>query len=373
MHRRRLLLASAGALLARSVPARAMVVLAAPFDAAAIRAGFRPSPRGARGRGCAAAPAPVRDLALDGFYTDLRASIPDPARYAASQAGARPLYDWLRAIQAGAEEWLRGGPADSAACTLAALDAWARGGALLGELNRQASYQRSWTLAGAATAFLAVREAPGLDPAALARVMAWFAAVGRAVQASFDRTVPNPIVNALVNNHATWAGYAVAAAGIAAGDPALLAWGLRRLGDTVDQVNRAGALPQELARGRMALHYHLFTLQALGPLLRIAEANRFGLSAQGEAALGRLSALVAASLADPGRMAALAGAQQAHLTDPTGSPAAHWRDAQGLEVLQGRRADPALGRLLAPWRPFREIRMGGNVTLIWGPRGAAVA
>ena len=365
---RRALLAIPLPLLACPQRSQATVRLAAPFDPQAIRAGFRAPPRGLRGRGCPPVPAAVRSLALDGFYTDLRGSIPDPARYAASQAGARPLYEWLRTIQAGTEEWLRGGPSDSAACALDAMDAWARGGALLGDLNREAGYQRNWTLAGAATAFLAMRDAPGLDPAALVRVMVWFAAAGQAARASFDRTAPNPFVNALVNNHATWAGYAVAAAGIAAGDAALLAWGLRRLGDTVDQVDRAGALPQELARGRMALHYHLFTLQALGPLLRIAEANRFGLSASGEAALARLAALVVASLADPGP-----GGERPRGERPAGGQAAHLRDAQGLEVLLGRRADPSLSRMLAPWRPFQEARMGGNVTLIWGPRGAAPA
>ena len=371
---RRVLFASAAVLLAPAPPVRATVRLAAPFDPQAIRAGFRAPARGARRQGCTAVPEPVRNLALDGYYTDLRASIPDPVRYAASQVGARPVYDWLGAIQAGAAEWLRGGPPESAACALAPLDAWARGAALLGDFNRQAGYHRKWALAGAATGFLAIRDAPGLDPVAVARVTAWFASVGRAVQASHDRIQPNPFVNASVNNQGTWAGYAVAAAGVAAGETALLQWGLRRLGETVEQVNGAGALPQELARGRMALHYHLFTLQALAPLLRIAEANNFGLSPPGEAALARLSAVVVASLADPGRMASLAGTQQAHLTNPDASDTGRYmRDAQGLEVLLGRRADPTLARMLAPYRPFREPRMGGNVTLLWGPRGAAVA
>jgi hypothetical protein len=123
----------------------------------------------------------------------------------------------------------------------------------------------------------------------------------------------------------------------------------------------------------MALNYHLFTLAALAPLLRLAEANGHVLPAAEQAALARLVVLVAASIAEPARMAAIAGEAQAHLTEDArfDDVTRFARGAQGLEVLQGRRPDPALEPLLAPRRPFRQSWMGGNVTLLWGPRGVA--
>jgi poly(beta-D-mannuronate) lyase len=352
-------------------PARAAARLAAPIDAAAIRAA-RAQP--ARARPCLAPPAAVTTLESQGFYTDRSFSRVDPARLDADAAAARPLRGFLDAAQRGAEDWLRGASPDAAACALAALDAWARQGALLGAFNRQGGYHRVWTLAGAATAFLAVRDAPGLDPAALARAGAWLGDVAHRVTPVYERVPPaRETAQEGRNNLATWAGFAVAAAGVAAGDRALLDWGRARLALTLGQVDAAGALPEELRRGRLALHYHLFALWALAPLLRLAEANGHRLPAQEDAALQRLVALVAACLAAPERMAAIAGVAQGHLRqDPDADSRSRFaRDAHGLEMLQGRRRDPALEAMLAPLRPFRHAWLGGPVTLLWGPPGAA--
>jgi poly(beta-D-mannuronate) lyase len=370
MRRRRLLAAPLLPLLAPGC-AGASQRLASPVDAAAIRAA---TSRPARARPCVVPPPPVVALESQAFYTDARFSVADPARLAADTAASLPLRQFLDTAQRGVEDWLRGAPPETAACALAALDAWARGGALLGAFNRQAGYHRKWALAGAATTFLAIRDAPGLDPDATARVAGWFGAVARLVRPDYDRMPPPGAgAHSSLNNHATWAGYAVAAAGVASGDRALLDWAILRLSLTLGQVDAAGALPQEVRRGKMALSYHLFTLGALAPLLRLAEANGHVLPAAEAAALARLVALVAASVAEPARMAALAGEAQGHLTEDArfDDTTRFARGAWGLEVLQGRRRDPALEPLLAPRRPLRQSWMGGNVTLLWGPRAAA--
>ena len=54
-----------------------------------------------------------------------------------------------------------------------ALDLWARTGALLGGFNQQGDYHRKWALAGAALSFLAIRDAPGLDPLKRGRTARW--------------------------------------------------------------------------------------------------------------------------------------------------------------------------------------------------------
>jgi poly(beta-D-mannuronate) lyase len=369
MRRRALLVFPA--LHAGSDHARATERLGAPFDLAAIRSAV---PRLARARPCVAPPPAVTALESQGFYTDRRFSEPDPARLDADAAAARPLRGFLDAAQRGAEDWLRTASPDAAACALAAIDRWAREGALLGPFNRQAGYHRTWTLAGAATAFLAIRDAPGLETEALARASAWLGDVARRVTPVYERIAPpRETAQESRNNLATWAGFAVAAAGVAAGERLLLDWGRARLTFTLGQVNGAGALPEEVRRGRMALHYHLFSLWALAPLLRIAEANGLRLSVAEDAALARLVALVVGSIAEPERMAAIAGVPQGHLREDArfDSRTRFARDSHGLEVLQGRRLDPALERLLAPIRPFRHAWLGGPVTLLWGPRGAA--
>jgi poly(beta-D-mannuronate) lyase len=156
-----------------------------------------------------------------------------------------------------------------------------------------------------------------------------------------------------------WAGLAVGAAGVAAGDRALLRRG-RALGAAfLAGVTPEGAHPQELARGRMALHYHLFALQAAAALARLLDAAGEPFAPEERAALDRLARFTFAATRDPQRIAALAGAPQGHLTEDR-----PWlRDGHGFEVLGG---DAAIRTAILPFRPYRADWLGGNVTLLWG-------
>jgi poly(beta-D-mannuronate) lyase len=313
-------------------------------------------------RPCPAPPAPMLSLNSEPFYTDGAFSVPDPARLAADVAAARPLTEWLAALQRPTERWVALRDAGEAACALALLDAWARADALLGGFNRQGGYHRKWALAGAAIAYLALRDAPAATPEVQARIGAWMGRVARPVGAFYDRPLPRsgpPPASELLNNHVAWAGLAVAAAGVAAGDRDLLRGGMALGERFLAQVTPEGAHPQELARGRMAIHYHLFALQAAAALARIGAAAGEPLSPAGRDALDRLARFTFAQAQDPARIAALAGAGQARLSGDR-----PWlADGQGLEIWQG---DPAITAALAPFRPYRARWLGGGVTLLWG-------
>ena len=314
-------------------------------------------------RPCPAPPDPVRSLLSEPFYTDGRFSNPDPARLAADTEASRPLRDWLWAIQRPAERWVALRQDAEADCALRLLEAWAEAGALLGSFNRQGGYHRKWTLGGAALAFLAVRDAPSATPERKARIGVWLAQVARQVQPVYDRPGPrNPDpaqASELRNNHVVWAGMAVAAAGVAAGDPALLAWGMGKGAVFLDAVTAEGAHPQEILRGRMALHYHLFALRSAAALARLGEAGGQPFDAARADALARFARFTYAATQDTARIAALAGEPQGHLTNPR-----PWlRDGLGFEIIRPRVAPP---EALAPFRPYRSGWLGGNVTLLWG-------
>lgn len=311
---------------------------------------------------CPAPPPPVVSLNSEPFYTDARGSVPDPARLAADIEAGRPLGEFLAAVQRPTEAWVALRDPQAAACAIGLLDAWARGGALLGDFNRQGGYRRNWTLAGLALAYLALREAPG-EAAARARIEAWLVAAARPVMPVFDHPVPphSTAINDRRNNLVVWAGLAVAAAGVAGGEPALLAWGVGKAGVFLDGVRPDGAHPQELARGRLALHYHLFALGPLAAVARLGEAAGAPLDPRRSEALARFAAFTLAATQDEAQIAALAGAPQAHLARPR-----PWlAHGHGFEIL---RPSPAEAARLAPFRPFRERWLGGNVTLLWGGR-----
>ncbi|TPG45718.1 hypothetical protein EAH89_25930, partial [Roseomonas nepalensis] len=347
--------AAAGAAVAGAPPTRPVVpALAGPFLPA-------PEPAGTAAP-CEPAAAPVRSLESTGFYADPAFSRPDPVRLRADADAARPLLDWLALVQRAVARH-RAGEAGAASCALSALDAWAKNAALLGAFNLQGGYHRKWTLAGAALSFLAIREAPGLDPVALGRTGRWLGEVAEAVRPHYERQSA-AIISDVRNNHAAWAGLAVAAAGVAGGNRAQLDWGVARLRAQLGQVDERGVLPQEARRAAMALHYHLFALEAVAALERLAAANGLALTEPERAAYARLRDLCLAAAKDPSMMEAIAGAPQ---SDPWASPRGPLASANGLEIASVALPDPASEEALAPFRPFASRWLGGAVTGWWKP------
>jgi poly(beta-D-mannuronate) lyase len=329
--------------------------LASPFG--------RPGPgQPLSARACPAPSPPLHDLMSDTFYTDRAFSVPDPARLAADTEASRPLRDWLDAVQRPTERWVALRDPAEAECALRQIDAWAEARALLGRFNRQGGYHRKWALAGAAIAYLALRDAPAATPERQARIGAWFAEVAHPVSAFYERPLPRQPQPAseLLNNHVAWAGLAVGAAGVAAGDRALLRRGMAHGALFLSGVTPEGAHPQEVARGRMALTYHLFALQPAAALARLGAAAGETFAPAELAALDRLARFTHAQAQDSTRLAALAGADQARLTP---QPRPWLADGHGLEIWGG---DDAIRASLAPFRPYRARWLGGGVTLLWG-------
>src|SRR5215813_786733 len=283
--------------------------LRAPFDVEAIRA--------AKGQqvpivACPEPVPPISNIEGVSFYSDPQGSKPDSTKLAANEVAIRPLDLFLAGVVPAANRWVRTRPPrpETALCALRLLAAWADARAMLGRVNQQGGYHRKWTLAGAALAYLQIRDAPGLDAAAKGRVAEWLRAVALAVKPPYDREPQPGKMSIAANNHAYWAGVAVGSAAIAVNDRALFAWAIERLRVGLRQVTAQGALPLELARGRLALHYHLFALEPLTVLEIMARANGTELLPGDKDAFRRLATFTFRALDDPSEIARLAGAEQ---------------------------------------------------------------
>ena len=293
---------------------------------------------------CAAPPAPVRDIAAEPFYSDRAFSVVDPARYAAREKIVKPIEDYLRGVVRMTDRWVEAVPPrpETAACALDWLDAWARADAMLGQVTPQGTYERKWTLGGLALAYLNIRDAPGLDAAAKARVEAWFARLATEVRRYYDRPA-GPGITDKLNNHRYWAALAVAAAAVATGDRSGLDWAIASYRVGIGQIDADGTLPLELARAGKALHYHVFSVAPLVMVAEIAAANGIDLYGEPGGALGRLVARVVEGLSEPGRVRA-----------PNRDQAGLRRFAVGLAHRMGGnlvRAPPRRGAGAAPARP----------------------
>ncbi len=295
-------------------------------------------------------PAPVTSLDIPRFYSDDAGTIVDPVYKLEHERAVAPLTQFLRQVVSDADHaTTRGSPksqAEAAQCALTWLQTWAAGGAWLGVMStKQAEYQRKWDLAGVALAYVKVRSFARPDQRAT--IEPWLQRFADTAHAFFDDPTHKR------NNHWYWLGLGEAAVGIATDSRRHLDLARGIMQDAARDIGANGTLPEELARGPRALHYHVF---ALVPLVMMAEIG----AARGEdwygfnsGALHRLVALAVAGLVQPATFDALAGVAQERPI----SARAGW-----LQLYQRRFP----GRLPAPLPEVADGHrwLGGNVNVL---------
>jgi poly(beta-D-mannuronate) lyase len=253
-------------------------------------------------RDCGALTPPVVDIQSNRFYTDANHSIVDPVLWEKRKAAMKPLEDFRADITRFASREIAGAKGWSA-CVARGLRAWAEGGALLGRMNEiQAHFERKWALAAFSMAYLMVK--PSIDAEDRAIIEPWLDRVAGEVAKDYAGRKRN------YNNHYYWVGFALGASATATGHARHWALAAETYQVAMTHIEADGSLPKETARASMALHYHAFSLT---PLLMLAELGaRRGEDwyAMRQGAIHRLAAFTYEGVANPGRAAKLAGAEQ---------------------------------------------------------------
>ena len=255
------------------------------------------------------------NFATNSYYVDQRHSIPDPVlkkRYEDSVAG---IEEFSRAVVKAADDYRTEGSAAAALCVLSLLDSAAQQKALTGTMGgHQASYVQGWNLGTWAVAYLKVRGS-GLASEEQARaISSWLKKLAEENRAYYDEKRHARHPNDSDNNHLYWAGFAIAAAGIANDDRRLFEWGMGAYKDGVRDIREDGTLPREMERGQMALHYHFYALAPLLFLAEFAEANGLPLYSERHYAIKRLIARCISGFQNPGFFQQTTGVAQ--VTDP---------------------------------------------------------
>jgi poly(beta-D-mannuronate) lyase len=255
--------------------------LRSPWDARVI-------PHSVRSWACPAiAPLP-RDIAAWDYYSDARKSIPNSARLQAYHLAAAPFDRTMTGAERAADFYLISGSSAASACVLRILDANARNHAMTGTMaSNQSYYIQNWTLGALAVTFLKVRHSNAGTAAERGEIARWLVQVARSTRNYFNLRHAKPTKDGH-NNHLYWAGFAVMSAGIAADNRHLYNWGIMAFRDGVHQIAPDGTLPLEMARGRRALHYHLFAAEPLVTMAELGEANGQDLYSFNHGALHRL-------------------------------------------------------------------------------------
>lgn len=155
-----------------------------------------------------------------------------------------------------------------AECVLQNLDHWAESQALTDMKTSDALLTRDRWVAEVVLALNAVNKVVELSDDRRDLYTAWLNEIAAStIEAYTHRLGPK----SRTNNHRYWAGLAVAAIGVFIGDDELNNWGAQSFAIGACQVDRQGLLPLELARGSLALDYHVYALRPLAAIVRLKD------------------------------------------------------------------------------------------------------
>lgn len=240
------------------------------------------------------------DLVTDGFYRldDPTHSIIDPVRQEAYRKSSDGVKAVGLAVVNAADDYRTTGSRSAAQCAMGQILTLAQEHSLTGKMSSSHAYcVQSWVVGAVAIAYLKVRETGICDSTTKGDNRQMMQSVGEQTKRYYDahKKLGQGHGDGQ-NNHLYWAGVELAAIGVTANDRKDFDWAMRTYDNGVDQIQPNGSLPLEMARGRRALHYHLYPLATLVLLAEFGEANHLDLYAHANDAIHRLVSFSIAGL-----------------------------------------------------------------------------
>lgn len=310
---------------------------------------------------CPAVPAKApRNLIYKSVYAknDPQRATIDPEAEDAYERKTANMRSYENNLLRMSNDYLRTGSEKKAACVLDWLYEWAEEDALLGKTNDMGVAIRQWTLASVASAYAQIQKA-SLNFKKRSAVESWLKEIADAVISDYPE---NAKQGRKLNNHLYWAAWAVTITGVALNNHALYDWGIGRVRFAIsEQLQDDGTLPLEMARGKKALHYHLF---AAVPLIMVAETgarNGDDLYETREGILHRFIHRILEGLQNPYYFEDSAGETQSNLGE------IHHGHLVWMEAYHYRFPSPPMAKILDNYRPIFLRRTGGDMTFLYMP------
>ncbi|WP_406720777.1 alginate lyase family protein [Thioclava litoralis] len=245
----------------------------------------------------------------------------------------------------------------SAHCVFDRLETWAQADALsdLGSMNAQISVPSR--LGGIVFAYRNALEVATPDPVQKDHIDNWLKARAQAHMTYFDTDAPE---RASRNNLRQWAGLAVALVGLTTEDEAMIAWANETVDYTACHADPDGALPLEMERGELSLHYQMHAVTPLVVTAALLTENTplkpFDAC---EGAISKIVNYTLAGLEDPSAIETRTGVAQ-KMDDDLKSYDFAW----GAAYLKYEDSSE-LSEIVSEFPGLSNSKLGGDQSLVW--------
>ena len=280
---------------------------------------------------------------------------------AAVDAALKPVDDFIAALATAANGSLTSSGADgtlAADCVVDRIHTWARADALSALLSDGAQMSVPSRIAGIAIAYAQVLPKATLDDRQSV-IDAWLRGRVQASMLYFDTKAPP---RASSNNLRAWAGLGAAQVGLILDDEVMIAWASDSVKRVACTAKTDGSLPNEMWRGKLALHYQI---HAVGPLVFAAVLLKdrvSGLLQTCEGAIVRAAQFAVAGATDPKIVEQITGQKQKFDPDPAKLKAFEFA---WITAFLSQIEDPAIKAFALNFDVLSNSKLGGKQGLIW--------
>ncbi len=311
---------------------------------------------------CKKPPPPVHNLTFNGFYrSGSSSSVVDKEAMRIYRVSRKPIDKFASSIIKMSDRYLSSvkGNLDIARCVLDWLYHWGKGKAFLGAVSQQGGFVRKWALGTISLAYLKIRNADDLSALKKKKIKNWISEWAYWVRDDYSTDMHK---NSRKNNHVYWAAWSVGLSGVVLNNRSHFNWMIEQQRNAMQQIQGDGTLPLEMDRRSKALHYHVYSTQALVLIATLAARNGIDLYGDRGEALHRLVKRTVGGLNNPTFFSTKTGVKQTWVGKLSGGKLA-W-----MEAYYSRYPTPEIKYWIDIYRPMKNRRVGGNATLLYGTR-----
>jgi poly(beta-D-mannuronate) lyase len=268
-----------------------------------------------------------------------------------------PVRQLSRSVVEFGNRFVLSGGADtkSAYCAGQGLALWAKGNALTIATTDVANFNRATFLGAVSSAYIQIKQSKQISSSDNTVIRNWLKRLSSETRSFYQKKRDSLSVKP--NNIQFWAALGVANASVALNDRSGFKWAMTGFELGVCTITPEGAIPREVDRKSLALHYHTFALQPLVSLAELAERNGYDGYAACDGKLQTAVDFTLQQIDNPSALAALANAKQKSIGELKSNNDLAW-----LELYAKRFPEFPWAARMDALRPFSNTNIGGDLT-----------